>query len=105
MKLVQSLCLPPDHCAVVPVQVDGDGELRGRLQLLEPDISFCESPQLEIPPTLLELSEHEDTELVVTNNSGFTQRIDAGVIIGQYVSAPIVEGPSFPITDPPLKSR
>ena len=99
VKLVQSLRLPPGHCVVVPVQVDGGGELRGRLQLLEPDTSLCERSQLEIPPALLEWSEQEETELVVTNNSGFTQRIDAGAIVGQSVNAQTVEGPSSSITD------
>ena len=75
----------------MPIQVDGGGELRGRLQLLEPDTSFCERSQLEIPPALLEWSKQEETELVVTNNSGFTQRIDAGATIRQSVNAQTVD--------------
>ena len=66
---------------------------------MEPDTSFCERSQLEIPPALLEWSEQEETEPVVTNNSGFTQRIDAGAIVGQSVNAQTVEGSSSSITD------
>ena len=77
----------------------GGGELRGGLQLLEPDTSFCERSHLEILPALLEWSEQEETELVVTNNSGFTQHIGAGAIVGQSVNVQTVEGSSSPITD------
>ena len=99
VKLVRSLRLPPGHCAVVPVQVEGHGDLCGRLQLLEPNLSFCERSQLEIPPTLLEWSAQEDTELIVTNESGFTQQIEAGAVVGQSVNAELVGGLSSPDTE------
>ncbi len=70
VRLVQSLRLPPGHCAVVQVEVDG--VLKDLPQMLEPDPSVREEWGLELTESVLEVSEEGRAHVVVTNNSGWT---------------------------------
>ena len=87
VRLVQSLRLPPGHCAVVPVSVDG--VTSEALKLVESDVS-CNQRGLELTDSLLQVHENGLTQMVVTNNSGFMQRVEPGTKLGHAVDVQVV---------------
>ena len=90
VRLVQSLRLPPGHCAVDQVEVDGT--LKDSPQMLEPDPSIREDWGLELTESVLKVSEGGTAHVVVTNNSGWTQQVASDTLLGQAVDTVIVAG-------------
>ena len=89
VRLVQSLRLPPGHCAVVPVAVDGVPQ--GAIKVVEPEASLLDELGLELSDALVRMSGDGQAQLVVANNSGFTQRVDSGTQLGHAVDALVVD--------------
>ena len=83
VRLIQSLRLPPGHCAVVSVAVYGVPQ--DTLKLMEPDTPLCDKLGLELADALIRTSDDGKAQLVVTNHSGFTQRVNYGTQLGLAV--------------------
>ena len=88
--LVQSLRLPPNRGAVVPVCCEGNVEQCQQPLLVEAegrlDGLTVESAMI-IPP------KDGITQIVVRNDSGFTQKLDEGEVLGVMESAEVLEAP------------
>ena len=102
VRLVQSVRIPPNHCAVVPVQVTGK-ELVGPIHssacsvesmLLETgDTIHVEREYgLKLPSSLIAVAADQSAQVVVVNTSGFTQHVPRGVEIGHGARAVVLSG-------------
>ena len=80
MRLVQSLWLPLSNCAVVEVVIEGAPQQP--LKMLEPDPSVQDELGLDLSDAVLQTSGVGKAQLVITNNSGVTQRACSGVLLG-----------------------
>ena len=90
VRLVHCLRLPAGYSAVVPVTADGAPP--DRLKMLEPYPSLHDELGLEIADGVLQFTNMGEAHVVITNNSGFTQRVDSGKHLGQVVDAVVVDG-------------
>ena len=80
IRLIESECLPPQRCTMVAVQFEGH-RFCGTL-LMEPTHRFaeCEGSGLQFSSSLVKVSEEG---ALITNPTGFTQRLDRGVWLGR----------------------
>ena len=107
VRLVQSVRLPPNHCAVVPAQVRGK-ELVGPIHssecsveavLLEAGNIVEREYGLNYPSSLIAVAADQSAQVVVVNNSGFTQHFPEGVEIGHGTRAVVPDGET-PLPEP-----
>ena len=88
VKLIQAVRLPPRHDVKVSVQLEGNSALRGPVliesnsEYLPDGISFTES--------LIATPEQRQTEIVITNPTGLTQQLEAGVNLGHASEVEVV---------------
>ena len=82
VQLVESVkLLPgPDRCVMAEVELSGNG-VTGTL-LLEPDPQFKREQGVVVPDALVSPPSEGTTRVVLTNQSGFTQRLEAGTTLG-----------------------
>ena len=88
VKLIQALRLPAGQCSVVQVQLEG--EEKGRPLLFEADHDIEQELGLELSDILLQPTEGT-AQMVVANNSGFTKCVHAGTTIGEAVPGNVVD--------------
>ena len=74
------------HCAVVSVTRDRIPKDLNAPKLMEPDILIHQKYGLDTTEGLLSVLEDRLTQFTVTNNSGFTQRVEAGMLLGRVVN-------------------
>ena len=79
---IQSVWLPPGHCAVVSVTLDRIPKDLNAPKLMEPNILIHQKYGLDTTERLLSVLEDRLTQFTVTNNSSFTQRVEAGMLLG-----------------------
>ena len=89
VRLVQSLRLPAGRCAVVQVEIEGTPQ--GALQVLESAPSLQDELGLKLTDAVVQVSEMGRAQVLVTNNSGFTQRVVSGTLLGEAVEAMVVD--------------
>lgn len=95
--LVQSLRLPPNQGAVVPVRCEGNVE-----QFQQPLLVVAEQDLdgLIVDSAVIMPPKDGITQIVVRNDSGFTQKLDEGAILGMVESAEVIDVcPSMETTD------
>ena len=66
-----------------------DGVTSEALKLVESDVS-CNQLGLELTDSLLQVPKNGQTQVVVTNNSGFTQRVEPDTELGHAVDVQVV---------------
>ena len=89
VRLVQSLRLPAGRCAVVQVEIEGTPQ--GALQVLESAPSLQDELGLELTDAVVQVSEMGRAQVLVMNNSGFTQRVVSGTLLGEAVEAMVMD--------------
>ena len=70
----------PDRCVMAEVELSGNG-VTGTL-LLEPEPQFKREQGVVVPDVLVSPPSEGTTGVVLTNQSGFTQRLEAGTTLG-----------------------
>lgn len=93
VRLVQSLRLPANQGAVVPVCCDSEGGM-AKLQsplLVEP---VPELGSLVVESAVVSPPRDGLTQMVVWNKSGFTQQLSKGAVLGVVDNAEVLDAPS-----------
>ena len=88
VRLVQSLRLPPSHSVVADVTIEDGCSCTGPLLLQydkhkEDSLGICAGDVLIQPHS-------GNSQLLVTNMSGFTRRLEKGEVLGRVVHADVV---------------
>ena len=79
VKLIHSVRIPPMKSAIVPVQLEEGAPARG-LALLEP---LNGDGALQFVSSLVRLDEQGRCNMMVTNPTGFTHKLEEGAIVGE----------------------
>ena len=79
VKLIHSVRIPPMKSAIVPVQLEEGAPARG-LALLEP---LSGDGALQFVSSLVRLDEQGRCNMMVTNPTGFTHKLEEGAIVGE----------------------
>ena len=74
------LLLGPDRCAVAEVKLSENDVTA--TYLLDPDWQFQREQGIVFTDALVSPPSEGNTRVVLTNQSGFTQRLDAGTTLG-----------------------
>ena len=92
VRLVQSVRLPPQRCIMASVQLEEGHSFCGTL-LLEPTHRFEESDGngLQFSSSLVKATEEGAAQVLITNPTGFTQRLDRGIWLGSATEADLVD--------------
>ena len=85
--LVQSFRISPKQAAVVPVHCDWDVKQSQQELLVEAE---RELDGLVVESSVLMPPKDDITQMVVSNDSGFTQRLDKGTVLGVVESAEVL---------------
>ena len=88
--LVQSLRLLPNQEAVVPVRCEGNVESSQQALLVEAEQGLN---GVAIESAVIMPPKDGITQMVVRNDSGFTQKLDEGVVLGVVENAQVFEVP------------
>ena len=95
--LVQSLQLPPHQGAVVPVRCEGNMKQFQQPLLVEAQQEF---DGLIVDSTVIMPPKDGITHIVVRNDSGFTQKLNEGAVLGVVESAEVLDvHPDMETTD------
>lgn len=86
VKLIHSTRIPPMKSTVVPVQLVGKRPAHG-LALLEP---LCGDDFPHFASSLVNIDEQGCCNMMITNPTGFTQKLEKDDIVGQVVDAECV---------------
>ena len=86
VKLIHSVRIPPMKSTVVPVQLVGDRPAHG-LALLEP---LCGDDFPQFASSFVKIDEQGCCNMMITNPTGFTQKLEEGTIVGDAVDAECV---------------
>ena len=86
VKLIHSVRIPPMKSTVVPVQLVGDRPAHG-LALLEP---LCGDDFPQFASSFVKIDEQGCCNMMITNPTGFTQKLEEGTIVGEAVDAECV---------------
>ena len=90
VHLVQSLRLLPNQGAVVPVRCEGNVESSQQPLLVEAEQGLsC----VAIESAVIMPPRDGITQMVVRNDSGFTQKLDEGMVLGVVENAEVLEVP------------
>ena len=93
MSLVQSISLLPWKASIVTVQVEEPQ--RNKLLLMEPSPVFTQANNsVCFGNSVVKISDDGHATIVLTNPTGFTQKLEKGVCIGQAMEASVVEAVS-----------
>ena len=87
VQLVTGVKLLLQHGTKVQIQTQGDCEIAETL-LVEPD-SLIADLELSIEPTVLKVKDGT-RQIVITNSTGYTQRLDQGSYLGTLEAAEII---------------
>ena len=87
VRLTGSVCLPPQHSAVVPVKLESPQKMGP--MMVE---SSVQVPGLEVSDTLIMCKEDRQ---VVTNTTGFTHQLEAETEIGRASEAMIIDSENW----------
>ena len=90
VRLIGSVCLPPQHSAVVPVKLESPQKMGP--MMVE---SSVQVPGLEVSDTLIMCKEDSLSSIVVTNTTGFTHQLEAETEIGRASEAMIVDSENW----------
>lgn len=92
VRLIESVRLPPQRCVMASVQLEEGHHFCGTL-LVEPTHRFeeSESSELQFSSSLVEATEEGSAQVLITNPTGFTQRLDSGVWLGSATEANLVD--------------
>ena len=90
VRLIGSVCLPPQHSAVVPVKLESPQKMGP--MMVE---SSVQVPGLEVSDTLIMCKEDSLSSIVVTNTTGFTHQLEAEMEIGRASESMIVDSENW----------
>ena len=89
VRLLQSIQLLPRQSSIVPVQIDCS-HLSTSTVLLENDPAMEAITGLKVTDALLDAAGTGPAHLLVSNHTGFTQKIEKGIVFGEAVMATVV---------------
>ena len=96
VSLVQSLKLPPSQSALVPIRLDSCAVKEDQTLLIEGE-QFLDRTGLVLENAVVSASRDGTAHLVITNMTGFTQRVPEGTVVGDAQIAEVVTTEPGPI--------
>ena len=90
VKLVQTVRVLPGQSVMAPVIVEGGGGC----VLVEPAENLTEYDQINVANSLVSVSEGNTAQVLLTNPSGFTRKLDKGLWIGVATEVEVLESVS-----------
>ena len=105
VKLVQSVRLPPNQSVLTNAYLTDHDSLNGPL-FVEPDASLLNDKGLQVADSVVLPTQEGRVKVMLTNNSGITQRADEDIVIGTASPAELVDLPESehtPNTGPRLR--
>ena len=101
IRLLQTVRLPPLQSTLVPLQLEDGHNLQGSV-LLEPSRQFTEldGDGLQFGDTLVEAHDGH-AQVLLTNPTGFTQRLSKGQWVGHASQAECIDAPPQPQSPSP----
>ena len=88
IKLIHAVRLPPRHDVKVSIHLEGKDELCGPV-MIESDTD-CLPDGILATESLIVAPETRQTEILLTNSTGITQQLDAGVCLGHASEVDII---------------
>ena len=82
VKLIHSVRLPPLKSTIVPVQLEGEPPAQ-RLALLEPLREDGSGDVLQFANSFVSIDEQGRCNMMVTNPTGFTQKLEKDTVVGE----------------------